>query len=282
VTLTNAANDFTGAVSASGANVALTDANALTLGTVTTTGNLIANSTGALNLGTSTVGGNLSANSGNGNITQTGALAVTGTSALIAGAGNVTLTNAANDFTGAVSASGANVALVDAATKGNASDTTSANVIASVTASAAPISAKLPVVTDSVTSTMSGGAGSVSPASSNTGSPAAAGSNSPGVQIELLAPAQPSQMGLVSVVLPPQTSTTGTGFVFTLPAEVVSQLATEVKVTLANGAELPNWLKFNSKTGEFTATAVPDRAFPIQVSLSIGAQQLMVVISEKQ
>ena len=59
-------------------------------------------------------------------------------------------------------------------------------------------------------------------------------------------------------------------------------MTTEVKVTLADGAALPNWLKLNPTTGEFTATAVPDRAFPIQVSLTFGAQQLLVVISEKQ
>ena len=92
----------------------LTDANALTLGTVTTTGNLTVNSTGALNLGTTTVGGNLAADSSNGAITQTGALTVSGTSSLDAGTGNITLTNAANDFTGAVSAAGAAVQLTDA------------------------------------------------------------------------------------------------------------------------------------------------------------------------
>ena len=166
--------------------------------------------------------------------------------------------------------------------KGDAQEAISAAVMASAVVGAASISAKLPVVTDSLTSAMSAGVGSVSPASSNASSPAAAGTNTPGVQVELLAKAQPSQMGLVSVVLPPQTSTAGTGFVFKLPEEVIPQLTTEVKVTLANGAELPNWLKFNAQTGEFTATAVPDRAFPIQVSLSIGAQLLMVVISEKQ
>ena len=201
----------------------------------------------------------------------------------------MTLTNAANIIANGVTVTADKSLIVgdkagDAAASASAADKAAANKAAtdSVTASTVPFTAKLPLVSDSSTPTMSGGLGNVSLASSNTASPAAAGSNTPGVQIELLAPAQPSQMGLVSVVLPPQTSTIGTGFVFTLPAEVVSQLTAEVKVSLANGAELPNWLKFNAQTGEFTATAVPDRAFPIQVSLSIGSQQLMVVISEKQ
>jgi hypothetical protein len=106
ITLANAGNNFGEAVNANGNNVALTDAGPLTLGTVTTTGNLTANSTGALNLGTSTVGGNLAANSGNGDVTQTGALAVKGTTNIVAGTGNVTLTNASNLLVGTVTASG--------------------------------------------------------------------------------------------------------------------------------------------------------------------------------
>ena len=114
ITLMNAANDFTGTVSASGDEIQITDANALTFGAVTTTGNLTVNSTGALDLGTTSVGGNLAANSHNGTITQTGALSVTGTSNLNAGTGDITLTNVSNDFTGAVSATGAAVQLTDA------------------------------------------------------------------------------------------------------------------------------------------------------------------------
>ena len=104
IVLDQSGNDFQSAVNASGAQVRLSDTNALTPGTVTATGDLTATSSGPLTLGTSTVGGNLSANSGNGNITQTGALTVTGTSNLNAGTGDITLANAANNFVGAVSA----------------------------------------------------------------------------------------------------------------------------------------------------------------------------------
>src|SRR6185369_6523028 len=61
ITLTQAGNDFTGAVSLSntGANaVQVTDANALTLGTVSTANNLTANAVGVTqNAGGLTVGG---------------------------------------------------------------------------------------------------------------------------------------------------------------------------------------------------------------------------------
>jgi filamentous hemagglutinin family protein len=80
----DSANLFTGAVSLKGANVAVTDAAGLLLGTTTATGTFDA-----------------TANSGN--ITQSGAISVTGASTFTAANGaNITLGNSANTFTGAV------------------------------------------------------------------------------------------------------------------------------------------------------------------------------------
>src|SRR5205823_11441468 len=102
ITLTSATNDFGGAVSLSntGANaVSITDANALTLGTLSVGGDLTATSSGPLNLGTGSVGGNLSATSDGFAISETaGGIAVTGTSSITAGAASITLTDAGNDF----------------------------------------------------------------------------------------------------------------------------------------------------------------------------------------
>ena len=122
ITLTQLLNNFGGAVSLTntGVNnaVAITDANTLTLGTLSIGGNLTTSNTGALNLGQGTVGGNLSATSNTGAITQTGALAltITGTSNINAGAAAITLTQSLNNFIGAVSLTntGANAAITDA------------------------------------------------------------------------------------------------------------------------------------------------------------------------
>ena len=88
ITLTAAANNFTGAVNASntGANpISITNAGGILLGTVTTADNLTVNAVG---------------------ITQNaGGLTVGGASTFNGGAGPVTLTTATNDFTGAVSVS---------------------------------------------------------------------------------------------------------------------------------------------------------------------------------
>ncbi|MDC8770640.1 YDG domain-containing protein [Roseateles albus] len=100
ITLTNAANNFTGGVRVvSGNNVSLTDTNALVLGNAN---------------GVSTISGTLTATA-SGAITQAGALAVAGASNLTPGSSNsITLTNSNNDFAGDVSiVSGAAVSIKD-------------------------------------------------------------------------------------------------------------------------------------------------------------------------
>jgi filamentous hemagglutinin family protein len=93
ITLSNAANNFGGALSASGANVSLRDANALVLGTLSASGSLAVTTSGAL--------------------TQTGPLTVAGVAQIDAGVGDITLSDASNNFGLALSISGANVSLVD-------------------------------------------------------------------------------------------------------------------------------------------------------------------------
>lgn len=95
IELESAVNNFVGAVNASSTNIALNDANALTLGNITTTGTF-----------------NVEAN---GDVTQTsGSALIVGTNANIgAGSGNVTITNVANTFGGSVGLSGANVTIGD-------------------------------------------------------------------------------------------------------------------------------------------------------------------------
>src|SRR5690606_41595001 len=71
ITLANAGNDFGGAVDIIGGAVTITDANALTLGTVTAA-QLAATSTGRLDLGNSTVPGSLVARSNGGTAEESG------------------------------------------------------------------------------------------------------------------------------------------------------------------------------------------------------------------
>ncbi|NDB96195.1 MAG: hypothetical protein EBZ78_08565, partial [Verrucomicrobia bacterium] len=107
ITLTQASNDFNGAVSLAntgGNAVAITDLNALTLGTLAVGGNLTVTSTGALNLGQGSVGGSLTATSNNNPISQSSppGLSVTGLTTINAGTSSINLPGPGNAFTGGV------------------------------------------------------------------------------------------------------------------------------------------------------------------------------------
>ncbi|RCS49413.1 hypothetical protein DTL42_12875 [Bremerella cremea] len=95
ITLANAGNDFSGSVDVTGAEVSLTDTNAIELGEISSS--------------------KLTVEAG-GAITQTAGekVVVTGETALSTSSFAITLTNAANDFSGSVDVAGSDVALVDA------------------------------------------------------------------------------------------------------------------------------------------------------------------------
>ena len=133
----------------------------------------------------------------------------------------------------------------------------------------------------------SGSSGGGSGGGSSGGSSDSAGSasgNSNGLAVDLLDRPDTSTVGLVAVSVPAESSVSGTGFSFGLPAEVstmVTEQPTAVDVTLQSGEPLPNWLKFDRSTAKFTSSAVPDGAFPITVMMKIGGQQVAIVISER-
>jgi hypothetical protein len=138
-------------------------------------------------------------------------------------------------------------------------------------------------VTANTNNTTASGDSSTSGTSGNTGS----GATTPGISISVNRPASVEQSGVVSVQLPKDMATSGTGFSFALPAQVtggdVAQNAASdtIKVTLVNGAKLPSWIKFDPEAKLFTASSVPDGAFPLQVLVTTGALSTTVVISER-
>lgn len=95
--LDSASNDFGGAVAITAGDTRIRDANALTLGALST-GALTVTSGGALNLGSGSVNGALAATSSNG-IGQAGALTIAGDAAINAGSGAIVLLQE-NDFAG--------------------------------------------------------------------------------------------------------------------------------------------------------------------------------------
>lgn len=104
------------------------------------------------------------------------------------------------------------------------------------------------------------------------------------VSVELVGKSGSQTQGFVSVLVPPETATAGTGFRFSLPDEVTQQLPQHslIRASQLSGASLPSWLHFEPGKGTFEAQAVPDGAFPMQVMLQLGEQKILVMISERQ
>jgi hypothetical protein len=120
ILLGNANNNFSGVVNLDGANVTVSDSNALQLGQINAAGNLdvqaagnvdmaftnvagtmnINTGGGNLSLGQSLVAVNTTITTGGGNISQTGTLSLLGDVSLDAGTGSITLINPANNFGG--------------------------------------------------------------------------------------------------------------------------------------------------------------------------------------
>jgi hypothetical protein len=97
--------------------------------------------------------------------------------------------------------------------------------------------------------------------------------------------------GIVVVYVPKELATSGLGFSFVIPetlfnastevSEADNNLPVEAKATLINGDQLPQWLSFDPKTKLITASAVPDRGFPVEIVITEGKKVVTVVISER-
>jgi filamentous hemagglutinin family protein len=273
-------------------NTSLTSNGNLTVSGSTT--GLITTTTGAnstTTFGTTTVGGDLSITS-TGNVGQTGPLIVDGSAVFNAPGQQITLTNPGNRLRGGVVTTAATVSVTGdvlsdaaearrlaalAAARPGAEEAIRQGLLSQASISLPTLMARAANITQ---------ADMVSPVSNGSTSVRAAQGVSdvttPGVQVDVIESPQTTRQGLVAVTLPARSSTSGTGFVFLLPADLVVQFDEKIKVSLENGAPLPAWLRFDTAKGEFSATAVPDRAFPVRVRLEWADQQLFVVISERQ
>jgi hypothetical protein len=92
------------------------------------------------------------------------------------------------------------------------------------------------------------------------------------------------ETGVISVGVPREMATAGAGFSFPLPEQLASATTdnTRVIVTTLRGDPLPSWLQFDVRTKTFTASAVPEGSFPMQVRVQMNSQIWTVVISERQ
>ncbi|MDZ4200894.1 MAG: hypothetical protein U1C96_01960, partial [Gallionella sp.] len=124
---------------------------------------------------------------------------------------------------------------------------------------------------------------SVTSGSDGSSQAAAGGPSSGGISVSLVKEPSLQQTGIITVSVPKEMATAGSGFSFPLPAQVSEAAGnnTPIRVTTTAGDPLPGWLSFNAETNAFVASAVPDGAFPMQVVVTIGGTRTTIVISER-
>ena len=133
-------------------------------------------------------------------------------------------------------------------------------------------------------SQVQGGADSSSSSSSSGTTGAAGGVGSGGVSVAMIRQPSLQQSGIVSVSVPKDMATAGSGFSFPLPAQVANTATggnAVITVMTVTGQSLPGWIKFNPETKTFVASAVPDGAFPMQVVVTVAGRSTTIVISER-
>jgi hypothetical protein len=93
------------------------------------------------------------------------------------------------------------------------------------------------------------------------------------------------QSGSITVSVPKEMATAGSSFSFAFPAQLAAAAADSavaIRITTLGGAALPAWLSFNPESKTFTASAVPRRAFPMHVVVTIGGERFSIEILERQ
>jgi len=102
------------------------------------------------------------------------------------------------------------------------------------------------------------------------------------ITVSLAQAATTQTPGLITVWVPDSIASAGETFDFPLPTPVAAAIAqSRARVSLASGARLPAWLRYNARTKSFVVSSMPAGAAPLKVLLSIGAQRWMILIGHK-
>ena len=92
-----------------------------------------------------------------------------------------------------------------------------------------------------------------------------------------------SQTGVIQVQVPSEAATAGKSFTFELDPHAVAGHPADapMKISQMDGKPMPNWLKFDAATKTFVANDVPASAFPLQLKVTVGTTETVMVIKEK-
>ena len=265
ITLTDAGNSFTDRVSVNTPEaLKLTASGALSMGVVDVGLTSDLQNHGQLDLGTQSVyTGKLTANSGGFEIMQSGPLKAGAATDFDAGSAKIDLFDPHNLWYGALYFKGG-IIMINHPQLLNAVNSGVLIVRAETVAVAPPVRA---------------GGDTVLPVIQNVGSGAVGSSVSVSVE---RAPSA-SQPGFIQVHLAPDVASPGKSFTFQLDPNAVAGHSADapMKIAQVDGKPMPTWLKFDSSTKTFSANEVPPGAFPLQLKVSVGNTETVMVIQEK-
>ena len=106
----------------------------------------------------------------------------------------------------------------------------------------------------------------------------------PGILVSLVREPTPQQNGVITVSVPKEIATSGSGFTFPMPAQITETAViggTHVTTTMQDGSPLPSWVQYDPQTNVFVVTNVPAGGLPLQVLVKVGDQTAQVTISER-
>ncbi|MEN9619123.1 MAG: hypothetical protein RL406_1360, partial [Pseudomonadota bacterium] len=263
ITLTDAANSFGDRVSINTPQaLKLTASGALSMGEVNVGLTTDLQSHGKLDMGTSSVyTGKLKVNSGGFDIMQSGPLKAGADEDFDAGSAKIDLFNPKNLWLGALYFKGGIIMinhpqLMNAVNSGVLMERAETTI--DITSMASRLSTP-PIQNTTVTSVGSA------------------------VSVVINRTATSAQVGVIQVQVAPEVAAPGKTFSFALdPTAVAAHSAdTPVKMSQMDGKPLPNWLRYDAANKTFTANEVPAGAFPIQIKISVGNTESVVMIKEK-
>jgi hypothetical protein len=280
IRLTDAANSFGGRVSAETPQALnLTAGGPLRMGVVKVGLTTDLQSHGVLDMGTlSEFNGKLKASSGGFDIIQSGPMKAAKDVDFDAGSAKIDLFNSKNSWFGALYFKGG-VVMINHPQLLNAVSSGVLMVRAETTMVSTAVKAAAPVATGAAAATTTSTTSSATTTAPNA-TPAGA---SAAVSVAVDRAPSSSQTGLIQVNVSSEMAMPGKSFSFELDPHLVTgaNVDTPVKISQMNGQPLPSWLRYDNSSKTFTANEVPAGAFPLQVKVTVGGADSVMVIQEK-
>jgi hypothetical protein len=243
----------------------LTTSGALSMGVVNVGATTDLQSHGKLDLGTASVyTGKLKANSGGFDIVQSGPLKAGKDVDFDAGSAKIDLFDPKNLWLGALLFKGGIVMI------------NHPQLLNAVSSGALIVRAETTVVTAASAARVGG-------EMANTSLQISGSSGSSAVSVVVNRSPSASQTGVIQVQVAPEAAAPGKSFSFELDPHAVAGHAADapLKIVQMDGKPLPNWLRYDATNKTFTANEVPAGAFPLQLKVSVGNTESVVLIQEK-